>query len=267
MKRPWVIGLAVAAVYALTAVVTLHVSPLRVRPLYDSIGQAPQPYQFVNPPATLRANNVKPKAGCVHVAWADDGTGNVADSPSSPDSQAFVSLPAKAIAPHDPDTGADMCFTPLDPSTLPALPGKFSADGNVYRIQAEYVPSHTVVPSFGKNATILLRWAVNGSALFSSPDGKSWRALSGVQVAPSPQSLVSAPFAGNGYYAPAGTGLSVASPKGQPAWAHILIDSLFVIPLAGIAWFVIPRKQKPAKRGGPKPAAKKKAQPGKRRRR
>jgi hypothetical protein len=242
-RNAWRAGGALVLVYAAAAVFTLRVGPLRVRPLYDSGPSAAPAYRWVNPPKELAKGNVKPKPETKPLAWSSEG--NAGDAPSTSDGQAIVSFAAKTIVPAPGVEGADVSFTPVDAETLGPLPEHdLRPDGNAYKIEVTYSPSAAKVTSFAKTPIAVLRWATNGLGLYYSPDGKSWQNLDkGVQITPAPSAIVSADWAGAGYYLPVSKGtLSFAPPpKGFPT-ATIISGVLVLIPIAGIVWFVFPRK-------------------------
>ena len=174
-RRRALVGAAVVVVYVAMTWFTRGLHPTTApRVLFDGF-TTPAPYRWVNPPSELRSGNVKPARA--------KGSGKLGPQGSEPlsvatsDGQAFASLTEGAIPPHDSDTSVETVLTPLDASTLGALPGGLRFEGNAYHVDFRYRPSGAPVTTFTKPASIALTASGPATELYHSADGKTWTLL------------------------------------------------------------------------------------------
>lgn len=193
------VGLGLAGLYLLAAVVTLVLSDRPFRPLFDGL-TPPMPYRWVNPPREVARDNQQPGSSSRELPFGPEGSPFVSVTPE--DGQAILLLEAKAVPPHPPDTALAVSVTPVDALTLGPLPEKMSPQSNAYRLELSYRPSGPPVPATdlvaGVTTSISLVGAGGSDALLFSPDGQAWE--------PRPTMPLGfghgleTPFVGPGYY-------------------------------------------------------------------
>jgi hypothetical protein len=164
------IGLGLLMLYAVVAVVTEHLSPWPMRPLFD--GFHPPPYRWMKPPKKFADGNLPPSPAKATVALGPAGsdTGRV----FTLEGQALIDFEAGTIAPHPPDTSIDVDLASLDATTLARLPATLELESNAYRLTFTYRPSGVEVTSLARPPTITLTPARLADHLLYSPDGTSW---------------------------------------------------------------------------------------------
>jgi len=166
------IGAVVGFAYVAAVVATTAFTSRDVRPLFDAIGPPPA-YRWVKPPPDFQTGNVRPTSitiGPMGLTANDPPPGGASD-----DSQFVFNLPRNAIAPKG-DAQLTVKIDPVDPATLGALPAKTFADGNAYKIAFAYAPGGETAP-VTTPGNVLLTVPVPASAVYYSPDGKTWRAV------------------------------------------------------------------------------------------
>lgn len=163
------------AAYLAAAVLTTHISPRGVRPLFEGF-QPPPAYRWVKPPPDLAAANQKPSVLNFDVAVSAQGSkGKAGDVDTS---QIILNLPDGAFPSHGADTSVTMTATPVDPATVgpPPPPGQ-QFQGNAYRITAVYKPSGAATGPMATPGNIILRYPTHATTLLFTPDGKAWQTL------------------------------------------------------------------------------------------
>ncbi len=205
-------GLLVIAGYLLAGAVTLRLSGRHVRPLFDSFANAP--YQWVCPPASLKAGNTTPNAAQLAISLTP--AGSVTLSVATDDGQILFSMAQGEIAPNRADTSVLAKITPLCASKLGAVPSGYSAAGNAYRFALAYQPSGAAVTKTTKPGNVIVRPPTTADALaYSADDGKTWQVLHSFHSGKS----IGASFTAPGIYLAlqrgTGNGLTPASSGGS----------------------------------------------------
>lgn len=142
------------------------------RPFLDGY-TPPPPYRWVSPPPNLAQGNQPPTGGTTTIGLTDgssDAAGAFTD-----DGQVTVSFNPGTFTDSTGQTGVQVQITPLKPQ--PASPPGLIADGNVYSINATFVPS-------GKPATVLhtpvlldMRYPSHKPDAIYRVEGKKWSPL------------------------------------------------------------------------------------------
>jgi len=207
-------GVAVLVAYVLLAGVSGRLSPLARRPLLDGGAGTLQPYRWVSPPPDLASTNRRPSVLTFSLPLTAKGVQG--GGPTSGDGQITVIVSDGSIATHGADTSVRFDVTPLDPATLRGLGHGLAPFGNVYRIEATYVPSNTPVSTLGDPLDVIMVYPVTVSLhtamheVALSPDGKVWTVRKGTEFATNQQ--VESPVPELGYVVVAGVpGLSPVS--------------------------------------------------------
>lgn len=177
-----VVAAVVVALYLVTALLTARISGRPVLPLFEGVGPPPD-YQWVAPPAAFATGNVQPKVGTVDFPLGPDGNdaGGAADSAG----QFVVTLATGAVPPRAGEQNVQVRVEPIDPASLPPLPGGLHPDGNAYRLVAEYSTSKTTLDRFAADVSAVIGLPLAPSKLFVTSDAKQWRE---VPTAPAAQS-------------------------------------------------------------------------------
>lgn len=175
-RRRLRIGVAIAVGYVVIALVTAHWSGRPTLPLFEGVGPAPS-YQWVNPPSTFSAGNVRPKPVTETIPLTASGNRSV--GVSSLDGQFVLQLPAGAIPGRAATTAATATITPLDPAKLPSLPGGLHPDGNAYQLAVRY-DKGPALTTFAKTSSVVMQLPYLATGpLFNAPEQRHWVALSG----------------------------------------------------------------------------------------
>jgi hypothetical protein len=170
------VGITVAAAYLIAGSLTLRMSGHRVRPLYDSLTPSTAPYQWVCPPASLRAGNLTPNPAKLAITLT--ATGSVPLSVATDDGQILFSLAQDEISPHAADTTVLAKVDPLCASKLGPVPAGYSPAGNGYRYTLTYQPSGATVTKTAKPGNVLVRPPTTADALaYSADGGRTWQLL------------------------------------------------------------------------------------------
>jgi hypothetical protein len=174
--RALLVGLSVVGVYATTAVISGHLSPIARRPILD--GLIPTSYRWVNPPPDLASSNIEPSSGSFSLAvWPGHSQGTVF---STNDAQVTVIVPKDSIPYTDGQHTVDVTIQPVDPAKLGKPRAPLEISGNAYLISGTYRPSGKPLkgPLVSNIEIVLLYPAltnVHGShTLILSKTGTSW---------------------------------------------------------------------------------------------
>jgi hypothetical protein len=230
--RPALIGLGLAAAYALVCLTTLRVTGHDVRPLFEGVGPS-SPYRWLNPPKEFAPGNVKPSTSSTDVDLL--ATGSKAAGLLSSDSQLVINLQAASVPPKAGDNRVTVKFVPLDAATLGKLTPPMRPDGNAYRVQMTYKPSGTPVPALTAPGNVLVIVPEPADAILFSADGRTWKQLDSRHESGS--GAESATFSGPGYYL-AGTRQPPPSPVSTSGRGYGTVVVIVAVGLLAIvlAW-------------------------------
>jgi hypothetical protein len=171
-------GFALAIVYAASAVLSGHLSPLAKRPILDGLAP-PTAYRWVEPPPELEATNQAPTPLSLEVGLKNKGSETTV--PTSADAQVSLILPRGAFDAAEGQRSVEVTIEPVAPSTLSAPDAPLHIIGNVYVLGATYTPS-------GKKAqlqvlsTVVLVYPLiandhGAHTVIWSRDGRAWQPL------------------------------------------------------------------------------------------
>ncbi len=167
-------GLVVVAGYLVVGAVTLRLSGRHVRPLFDSFANAP--YQWVCPPASLKAGNTAPDRAQQSITLTAAGTENT--SVATDNGQILFSLAQGEVPPHGADNTVLVKIVALCASKLGAVPAGYSPAGNAYRYTLNYEPSGVSITTTAKPGNVIVRPPTTADALVYSGDGgKTWQVV------------------------------------------------------------------------------------------
>jgi hypothetical protein len=177
------VGIILACLYVVGAIVSGHRDPLDRRPLLD--GLAPPPaYQWVTPPEALAASNRPPTPKTFlfspSEASFDPSKGSVPGVFASGNYQATLALAEGAFPPTAGATGAVLTLSPLAPAPGLSLPGGYQIAGNVMRITASYRPAGRKITRLSADAQLTLAYPVVygiDDTIVTSSDGERWTAV------------------------------------------------------------------------------------------
>jgi hypothetical protein len=255
-RRALAAGVAVTALYLVSAAVSGRLSPLARRPLLDGFAPPP-PYRWVRPPASLASTNEKPSAGRFSIPLGK--AGSEAGVFSTDDSQASLALGPGAIQPSSGDRSVLLRITPLAPAAGVSLPGGMVLSGNVYRFIASYRPSGSPVGPFTAPGQLVLAYPAAADALLHrhtllrSDDGRTWEAVQSIDSIG--QQLVQGNVDKMGYFAvgQAKPGTPRHTSTGTIVYRVILIAGIVVVVAAiGVAELRIRRKRRRSRRPRPR---------------
>ena len=170
-------GLAIALVYAVSALWSGHLSPLARRPLLDGLAP-PTAYRWVRPPPELAATNQKPTPGTFTVELGNDGSKTAVVT--TDDAQVTVILPAGSFASAEGQRSVEVTVEPLAGAIAhPDEP--LHVVGNAYLLDATYRPSGDEA-KLESRATVVLVYPLlandHGShSIIWSRTGDRWKAL------------------------------------------------------------------------------------------
>lgn len=133
-------GVAVTVVYAASALLSGHLSPLARRPLLDGLAP-PTAYRWVEPPPELAATNKQPTPLTLRIELKNKGSATAV--PTTGDAQVTLILPEGAFASTEGQRSVDVTIEPVGPSTLSPPDAPLHIIGNVYALGATYAPSGT----------------------------------------------------------------------------------------------------------------------------
>jgi hypothetical protein len=170
-------GLVVVIVYAATAILSGHLSPLSNRPLLDGLAP-PTAYRWVEPPPELAATNQKPTPGAFTVDLGNEGSKTAVFT--TDDAQVTVILPEGSFADAEGQRTVEVTVEPLAGATAhPDDP--LRVVGNVYLVEATYQPSGDAAKLASlANVVIVYPLLANDHGSHSiiwSRSGQRWTAL------------------------------------------------------------------------------------------
>jgi hypothetical protein len=170
-------GLAVALVYAATAILSGHLSPLSRGPLLDGLAP-PTAYRWVEPPPELAATNQKPTPGTFTVKLGNDGSKTAVFT--TDDAQVTVILPEGSFADAEGQRIVEVTVEPLAGATAhPDDP--LRVVGNVYRVEAAYQPSGAAAKLANPAGVVIVYPPLandhGGHSIIWSRSGERWKAL------------------------------------------------------------------------------------------
>lgn len=228
-------GLAVALVYAATALWSAHLGPLARRPLLDGLAP-PTAYRWVEPPPELAATNEPPTPGTFDVGLGK--TGSETTVVTTDDAQVTLILPEGAFADARGQRGVQITVEPLA-GTVARPDDPLRVVGNAYRVEATYRPSGDEAELSGL-ATVVLVYPLlandHGShSIVRSATGERWETLETDDL-PSIQQA-GADIDGLGYLAVAGEPASptVGTPEddgGSSTATIVIVAALIVLAVA-----------------------------------
>lgn len=245
-------GVAVAAIYAVSAAWSGHLSPLARRPILD--GVAPSvPYRWAEPPPELASTNLAPAPGAFRVELGNRGS--VTKVFTTDDAQVTVILSARTFAPSADQRAIEVAIEPLGGSEVTPPEPPLQILGNVYRIEATYVPSGDDA-RLRSDARIVLVYpfstTLHRHEVVVSPDGEAWTAvdtndLPSIQQADGVTSTMD-------YVAIAGRPGSPAPPSGEGGGSNAAtIAIVFALVVMAIGAVVALRPWGSGRSGGKKP--------------
>jgi hypothetical protein len=231
-------GVVVAGLYAASAAVSGHLSPLARRPLLDGLAP-PTPYRWVDPPPELAASNRAPEPGSFRAPLGSEGSRTAVFT--TDDAQVTLILARGTFANAPDQRFVEISVEPLAPTAVAVPEEPLRITGNVYLLEAVYRPSGDPAP-LAIDTRVVLTYPLlsndhGGHAVVLSTDGERWRAtdtndLPSIQQADGPIDAL-------GYVAVAGTpAAATASPGGADggsAVATIVIVAALVVLAVGAA--------------------------------
>jgi hypothetical protein len=170
-------GLAVVLVYAATAILSGHLSPLSRGPLLDGLAP-PTAYRWVDPPPELAATNQKPTPGTFTVKLGSDGSKTAVFT--TDDAQVTVILPEGSFADAEGQRGVQVTVDPLA-GAIAQPDDPLNVVGNVYLVEGTYQPSGDAARLAGPASVVIVYPLLandHGShSIIWSRSGERWTAL------------------------------------------------------------------------------------------
>ncbi len=172
-----VTGLLVVGVYAASAALSGHLSPLARHPLLDGL-VPPTAYKWVDPPPELASTNLPPGRQDFPVDLGDAGSKTAVLT--TDDAQVTLILPRGAFASAPGEDSIRVRIEPLAASevAVPAEPAEIL--GNVYLLEATYRPSGDPAPLAADSRVVLVYPLIandhGGHEVVVSVDGDTWTA-------------------------------------------------------------------------------------------
>jgi hypothetical protein len=168
-------GIAIVAFYAASAWLSGQLSPLARRPLLDGLAP-PTPYRWVDPPPELASTNLAPAPGTFRVELGNRG--NLTAVLTTTDAQVTLILPKGSFAPADGERALEVSIRPLSASEVDPPPAPLEIEGNVYRLEATYLPSDERA-ELAAEARVVLTYPFStgvhpGNTIVHSTDGITW---------------------------------------------------------------------------------------------
>jgi hypothetical protein len=231
-------GVVVAALYAASAAVSGHLSPLARRPLLDGLAP-PTPYRWVDPPPELAGSNRAPTPATFRAQLGNEGSRTAVFT--TDDAQVTLILARGTFASAPGERFVEITVEPLAPSAVAAPEAPLRISGNVYLLEAAYRPSGDPA-ALEIDTRVVLTYPLlsndhGGHAVVLSTDGERWTAVDTNDL-PSIQQA-DGPIDALGYIAVAGTPAAAASPgggeDGGSATATIVIVAALIVLAAGAA--------------------------------
>jgi hypothetical protein len=229
------LGFAIAALaYLAACLTTIGTAGHPLRPLYEGIGPAP-PYRWVKPPAPFKATNVAPIAGTQTIPLTK--TGSPQTGAATIDGQLVLALPAGAFPANDDRPAVTLTITPLDPTTLGALPAGLYPDGNAYHLSAQYQPNPTAITSAAHPIDAVVETPAPATTVLQSPDGKAWQPVATHHIPG--RAAVATTFTQVGYLLAAASVPVVIKPSsgGSKILLVVILGLVAIVPLtAAVIW-------------------------------
>jgi hypothetical protein len=237
-----VAGLVVVAGYLLVGAVTLRLSGRHVRPLFDSFA-GKVAYDWVCPPASLKATNTAPNPAQLPIVLTPAGSEGI--SASTDDGQILFAMSQGEVPAHGPDTSVLAKITPLCASKLSPVPSGYSPAGNAYRLALAYQPSGATATTT-KSGNVIVRPPTSADGLaYSADSGKTWRLLNTFHSGTSIGASLTAPGVYLALQRGNGSGLAPPSSSGGSGTTPILIGVIVAIAAAlivGVVEFIRRRR-------------------------
>jgi hypothetical protein len=171
-------GVALAIVYAASAALSGHLSPLAGRPLLDGLAP-PTAYRWVEPPPELAATNKEPTPLSLQVELENKGSQTAV--PTTDDAQVTLILPRGAFADAEDQKSVEVTVEPVGPSTLSQPDAPLLVIGNVYRLGATYAPAGKKAPLQVLSTVVLVYPLLandhGAHTVIWSRDGTAWKPL------------------------------------------------------------------------------------------
>lgn len=168
-------GVAVVAFYFASAWFSGQLSPLARRPLLDGLAP-PTPYRWVDPPPELASTNLAPAPGTFRVELGNRGS--LTAVLTTTDAQVTLILPKGSFAPAEDGRAVEVSIEPLAASEVDPPPPPLEIEGNVYRLEATYLPSNEPAGLAAEARTVLtypFSTGVHpGNTVVHSTDGVTW---------------------------------------------------------------------------------------------
>jgi hypothetical protein len=165
-------------IYLAGAFATGRLDPLARRPILDGFAPPP-PYQWVSPPPDRVKDNQPPAKGSFTVKFGADGRSR-ADVLSTDDLQVTLILAKGTFPPVSGQSAIRVTATPLAANDVGAPPVGLAIDGNVYRVQASYLPDGDPIRRVDKPIQMTLVYPpsadgqIHAHVVVRSNDGTSW---------------------------------------------------------------------------------------------
>jgi hypothetical protein len=177
-RRALAWGLAAVAVYAGAAALSGTLSVLARRPLLDGLAP-PTPYRWVEPPPELEATNLAPTPGEFEVELGRRGTDTTVLT--TDDVQVTLVMPRGAFAAATGQRAVLVRVEPVAPSTVREPTGDRAILGNVYRLDAGYLPSGEPA-ELAEEVRLILVYPFLGTdhgshEVLVSTDGTTWETV------------------------------------------------------------------------------------------
>lgn len=240
-------GVGVAALYAASAVLSGHLSPLARRPLLDGL-PPPIPYRWVEPPPELAATNLVPATERFVIRLGDGGT--VSNVITTADAQVSLILPEGIFARADGQRSVEVTIEPLAASGVEPAEEPNRIVGNVYRLSAMYRPSGdpAALSGEGEARVVLIYPLTTGDhgthGVLVSADGRRWEEVdstdfTGIQQVDGPIAALGSVAVGSN------SSLVTSSPTAPPleegggSPAATIVIGACVVLLAGAAAFLV----------------------------
>jgi hypothetical protein len=169
---------AIVALYAASAWWSGQLSPLARRPLLDGLAP-PTPYRWVDPPPELASTNLAPAPGTFRVELGNRGS--LTAVLTTTDAQVTLILPKGSFPPVEGARAVEVSIDPLAASAVETPPPPLEIAGNVYRLEATYIPTDEPA-ELAAEARVVLTYPFStgvhpGNTVVHSPDGARWTTL------------------------------------------------------------------------------------------
>jgi hypothetical protein len=239
-------GAVVAVAYVASTVVWGHQSPLARRPLLDGL-PPPINYRWVEPPPELAPTNEPPGTETFRVPLGSDGS--LSNVITTSDAQVSLILPEGSFGAAGGQRSVEVTIEPLASSAAAPAGRPFEIVGNVYRLDAAYLPSTDPAPlsaDAGARAVLIypLTFGDHGThSVLVSDRGRMWHDVEstdfiGIQQVDGPIETLA--------YVAVGTDRSAVSPttppstgsRGSPT-ATIVIVAGLVLLMGALAWALL----------------------------